>query len=445
MNKEFGNFSKKLGKLGGIAYENMISYNISKKFYLEDIDSSPEKKNKNFNTNKSLDINKLKEEIILKLLPSNEVSNSENIERGKTIAGFLDKLNQFYSYQPYYDKIYDSVLKINNKTSIIKLSFPNSSDSENKKMNLSNLESRSKKKKSDSSSETNTISSGSNIRIKSCSENKGKYIKKKYKNINEFEFDLFLKNVKGFKLLEYLNEMNNNDRLFIYDKASQIKIDSYYNICCEITVNTNDIMSIKIPQIFKNMVCAKFLYEVYDFFKKERTKKGSVFSEVSEFFEKEVNFINFSNETVFITLSNGNINSFKELKNELKTGNSLSNKLIDMFNNLKVKYNLYMIYYPNYEDKEIYNLYKQEEKIESLTKLVKELQNKINNTQGKKEEIKKDEIKVNNFVKESNKIIVEEKINKNEEGKEEEGEDEEEWEEEEEEEEEDDIDVSNKK
>ena len=33
MNKEFANYSKKLGKLGGFAYENMISYNISKKLF----------------------------------------------------------------------------------------------------------------------------------------------------------------------------------------------------------------------------------------------------------------------------------------------------------------------------------------------------------------------------------------------------------------------------
>ena len=458
MNKEFENYSKKLGKLGGEAYKNMISYNISKKFYLEDIKSSFEKKSRHINTNKSLDINKLKDEIILKLLPSNKVIEKENIKRGKTIAGFLDKLNQFYSYKPHFGKIYKSVEKIDSKNSITKIPLINFSDSENKKMNLNKPESSFKKIKSDSNSEANTLSSNSNIRIKSCSENKGKNIKKKYKNIKELESNLFLKNVKGSKLKEYINEMKNNDRLFIYDKISQIKKDSYYNVCCEITVNTKDIINIKIQQIFKNIEYIKFLYEVYKYLKNERTKKRNVASEVSQFFGKETNFINFINETVFITLSSGNIDSFKELKNELKIGNGLSSKSVDIFDNLKEKYNLYMIYYPNhypnYGDKEIYNLHKrldkQEEKIDSLTKLVKELQNQINNIQEKKEEMKKDEIKVNNIVKESNKIIIKETINKYKEGKEKE-EDEEEWEEEEEEEEEEedeeegDIEISNKK
>ena len=455
MNKEFENYSKKLGKLGGEAYKNMISYNISKKFYLEDINSLHEKTRRNFNTNKSLDINKLKEEIILKLLPSNKESNKENIKKGKTIAGFLDKLNQFYSYKPHFGKIYKSVEKIDNKNSTTKIPLINFSDSENKKMNLNKPESSFKKIKSDSHSEANTLSSDSNIRIKSCSENKGKNIKKKYKNIKEFETNLLLKNVKGSKLIEYLNEMKNNDRLFTYDKISQIKKDSYYNVCCEIAINTKDIINIKIHHIFKNIEYIKFLYELYKYLKNERTKKRNVASEVSQFFEKETNFINFFNEIVFITLFNGNIDSFKELKNELKIGNGLSSKSVDIFDNLKEKYNLYMIYYPNhypnYDDKEIYNLNKrldkQEEKIESLTKLVKELQGQINNIQEKKEEIKKNEIKVNNIVKESNKIIIKEGINKYKEGKEKE-EDEEEWEEEEEEEEDEeegDIEISNKK
>ena len=450
MNKEFENYSKKLGKLGGEVYKNMISYNISKKFYLEDINSSLEKKSRHINTNKSLDINKLKEEIILKLLPSNKESNKENIKKGKTIAGFLDKLNQFYSYKPHFGKIYKSVEKI----AITKIPLINFSDSENKKMNLNKPESSFKKIKSDSNSEANILSNDYNIRIKSCSENKGKNIKKIYNNIKEFETNLLLKNVKGSKLIEYLNEMKNNDRLFTYDKISQIKKDSYYNVCCEIAINTKDIINIKIHHIFKNIEYIKFLYEVYKYFKKERKKKRNVASEVSQFFEKETNFINFCNETVFIMLFNGNIDSFKELKNQLKIGNDLSSKSVDIFDNLKEKYNLYMIYYPNYypnyDDKEIYNLHKrldkQEEKIESLTKLVKELQSQINNIQEKKEEIKKDEIKVSNIVKESNKIIIKEGINKYKEGKEKE-QDEEEWEEEEEEEEEEegDIEISNKK
>ena len=188
MKKEFANYSKKLGKLGGTVYENMISYNISKKFFFEDTDYQPENKNKNYNANKPLDINKLKEEIISKLLPSNEISNNENIDRRKTISGFPDKLNQF---QPLNDKINQSVSKNNNKGSINKISSPNLSDTDSYRKNRSKSNPSIHKKISKSISYTNSIS------IKS---KKKTNTNKKYKNITELEFGLFMKNVKGAKL-----------------------------------------------------------------------------------------------------------------------------------------------------------------------------------------------------------------------------------------------------
>lgn len=123
-----------------------------------------------------------------------------------------------------------------------------------------------------------------------------------------------MKNVKGAKLIEYLNEMKNNNSLYAHDNISQLKNNACYNICCEITADTKDIINIKMPQILKNMYCIKLLNEAYQFFKKEKTKKGCSFSEIYKFYEIETNFIDFSNETVFIILSKGNINLIKELE-----------------------------------------------------------------------------------------------------------------------------------
>lgn len=89
------------------------------------------------------------------------------------------------------------------------------------------------------------------------------------------------------------------------------------------------------PQILKNMIRINFLYEAYQFFKKEKNKKGSIFSEMYKFYEKEINFINFFNETVLIILFYGKIDSFKELENNLKIGNDLSDKSDDIFDSLK--------------------------------------------------------------------------------------------------------------
>ena len=129
-------------------------------------------------------------------------------------------INQFYSFRPLYDKKNQSISENNNKDFINKISFPNSSDTNKyrEKRNNSNPESSLHKKKSETISDANSISSNSIMKI--LSEKKGKNTKKKDKNINESEFGLFLKNVKGKKLIEYLNDMKINNKLLVYDNTS---------------------------------------------------------------------------------------------------------------------------------------------------------------------------------------------------------------------------------
>ena len=205
------------------------------------------------------------------------------------------------------------------------------------------------------------------------------------------------------------------------------------------------------PQILKNIYCIKFLNEANQFFKKEKTEKGSTFSEIYKFYEIETNFIDFSKETVLIILYKGNINLIKELEYKIKIGNDLFTQFDNVCNDLKEKYYLYMIYYP--DDKEIFNLYKiceeQDKKIHSLTELIGKLQSEINDIKDKNEKIKIEEIPINKHIKNSNTISIKEEINNYKDGKEkqknEEESEKEEYEEEEEEEDDDDIDIQEKK
>ena len=67
------NYSRKLGKLGGEAYEHIVRYKISKKFFVEDLNSDEEIgkiEDNNFYYNKSFIIDEIKNEIIEKLTPS---------------------------------------------------------------------------------------------------------------------------------------------------------------------------------------------------------------------------------------------------------------------------------------------------------------------------------------------------------------------------------------
>ena len=117
------NYSKNLGKLGGNVYENIISYNLCKRFYMEDIMYKQEEKSFTFNTNKSIDINELKKDIIEKLIPNNELSIKENREKTEVINDFSKQLNVFYSHQSDYDNIYkltNDRLELNHQNS-----FPN--------------------------------------------------------------------------------------------------------------------------------------------------------------------------------------------------------------------------------------------------------------------------------------------------------------------------------
>ena len=78
--KEIGkSYSKKLGKLGGEAFWNIIANKISKRFFLEDLDNPIESEDKNNNYNYSFRNEEIKNELLKKLFPSNLSSPEENI------------------------------------------------------------------------------------------------------------------------------------------------------------------------------------------------------------------------------------------------------------------------------------------------------------------------------------------------------------------------------
>lgn len=98
--------SKKLNNLGGDAFDYMISYNISKKFFIEDINSDVITKEANFNNNEEQDIIEIKMEIINKLSPNNFLNKNVNKKNMEYISNFNENIIEYFSYQNIYDDIY---------------------------------------------------------------------------------------------------------------------------------------------------------------------------------------------------------------------------------------------------------------------------------------------------------------------------------------------------
>ena len=363
--------SLKLSKLGGDAFEAMISYKIANKFFIEDIETDVSKKEKNFTAKQILDINEIKKEIIDKLSPVLGANFNENTKKKDISSEFQANVNLYFKYQNEYNNIYvknDSSMSYSSEIS---------------------------------SSGTNKINNLNKKKINN-------------KNLTELEFDLFLKNVKEKNLLKFLDEMKENKRLIVYkeikklleedknnneekefhenkdkikDKNKGKSEDKKYNVCIEITVNSNDILKEKISQLYKAVACFNFLYETNKFFE---TKERNLINDSYDYFLKQTKFMNFKDDLIFITISNGKIENFQEIQNSIENKRKEENfnniKYLDNINN---SYNIYMLYYPTYDDNEIGNLQKtidqQKEEFtktigqqkEEFTKMISELKKKI--------------------------------------------------------------------
>ena len=171
-NKKEGK-NHKLNNLGGDAFEYMISYNIAQKFFIEDIHTSVENKEDNFNTKQSLDIEEIKRAMIDKLSPIAECNIEDNETKNGYLNEFNDNLIEYFSHQGIYEKI--------------------SVDSDSMTYSSETLSSESNKiYHSDKNNDTNN-------NVQNTPSNQ--YKNKKIKDLTKLEFDLFLKNVLGINYI----------------------------------------------------------------------------------------------------------------------------------------------------------------------------------------------------------------------------------------------------
>ena len=270
-------YSRKLNKLGGEAFEKMISYKIVHKFFLEDILRATNAKEieRNFNMEQYLDVKMIKKEILDKLSPSNNFDLENNNLKIDYTTQFNKNISQYFNCQDIYNNIYIKSENISSSGISSENSKEYKSDSinpekTNLKSNKGNFSKNSNPKNNNFNSNTdNTTNSNQE------NENTNSKLSKKKKNINmkditELEFDLFLKDVSGKKLLNFINEMDEKKRLIKYKEIERngevISEDKYYNICIEITVQSDDILTKKIPQLYKSIACFNFLYKTYNYF-----------------------------------------------------------------------------------------------------------------------------------------------------------------------------------
>ena len=339
-NKKEGK-NKKFQHLGGEAFESIISYEVTKKFFIEDFNEVD--KNLDFCHGQELDIDKIKTDIMEKLAPNENYDFARNKEKLSILTGFCGKVNNFYGLKANYNSIYISSESY---------SSDNLSPSINEKKNSAN-----------------------NSNDNNSSNNK--------KNISKLEFDLILKNVDGKKVINFLKEMEEKKRLFIFKKIKNLEESKNYNICIEITIDSADIITKKIPQLYKTVSCMNFLYETYNYFK---GFKNSI-SDSYRYFQKKTDFIDYNLDLILMTISNGKRNIFEKIEEETKKLRSISNSAINCLDNLNKNYNIYMLYYPNYADEELDKLNlkveKQKTEINELKKSNEQQQQKINEQEQK--------------------------------------------------------------
>ncbi len=84
----------------------MISYNISRKCFIEDINSDVKTKESNFINDENIDINEIKMEIVNKLSTDNFSKKDDNNKKIKYISDFNKNITEYFSYQSIYDNIY---------------------------------------------------------------------------------------------------------------------------------------------------------------------------------------------------------------------------------------------------------------------------------------------------------------------------------------------------
>ena len=365
--------SHKLKNLGGVAFESMIGYKMVNKFFIEDIKIM----DNNFNTQQSLNISDMNKEIINKLYPTPSSSFEENKKRNDFSFNYNNNVNDYYSLQNEYNTIY-----IESESS-------------------SNLSSNNELHKSDESSKNKKINS----------KNIGK------KDITKLEFDLFLKNVTGKLLNNFLKEKKSKNRLVVYSKNKPIEDGKTYNVCVEITIKSSDIINKKIPHLYKIVSSFNFLFKTNTYF---NTVSNDFNNESKAYFIEHTKFINYKDELIIIIISNQDIKSFLEINEiiEKKRKENLSDEkknsvqLLDK-KNLLYNYNIYMVYYPNYDDEEIFKL---NEMIEDQQKKIEDQQKEINLLKQEKQKDRNEIERLNKNVKDLESKIDKliDSLNKNE-------------------------------
>ena len=318
------------------------------KFFIEDIKTDVKSAEKNFNTQQNIDIDEIKKKILEKLSLNHNFTKEENIKKKGYVDTFNDKIIEYFDNKETYNNIYI-------------VSDTSSYSSDLSKKNIKNFKSDSNK----SDSSKNNPKKVKNIRTK---------------KITEIEIDLFLKNIQGEKIINFLNEMKGKEKLIEFCKKFTIDEKEQYNVCIEITIDSKDILSEKIPQLFKMTSCFNFLYNTNQFFKS--IEDNSLINDSYSYFKKKTKFINYDKKLILLTISNGNINNFKDIQKEIEDKrNEKSDNSIKYLDNSNKLYNIYFIYYKQYRDDEIENMSetirKQNKTIDEQNKTISEINEKF--------------------------------------------------------------------
>ena len=326
----------KMKEFIGNRFEKMIIHNISKKIFLEDLEvNNFSNINEIVFTNFFLDLKELKDDILFKLDPELDLNKTLNLTKIKIQNKFNINFANYFCNQEDYNKI-----------------FIPSSDIYTSSTNMEELDYEDYSKKKE----------------------KMKDRKINNKDLTEVESDFFMKNIKGSCLLIYLKEMINNYRAFEMIKGSDLNEKGLYNICFEINVQAKDVIKKKLLQLYKLVSFFNLIYKLNGFFKDNEYDhdEKSLISESKRYFLSKTKFFDFNSKLAIIVVCNGDPYYFFNLKKEIEELRKQENNSLKKLENInKRNYNIFIIYYPRFQDEKLFvdNII--------LRNKVDELQNKI--------------------------------------------------------------------
>lgn len=176
-------------------------------------------------------------------------------------------------------------------------------------------------------------------------------LKLKRVNLKKLEIDYILKSVLGKNISNYLRKNKNH---FEFVEGFKISDEERYNVCCEITLNNNNIIRYKFFQLYKYLCWINLFYDIHKSINKIKGTINQVFIPLKNKIKSNYDFINCDCKTILIMVANGKKEDFDLLKCKIESSKKkyplISHFYEECLNKTKVIFQFYSFDYNNNQD-----------------------------------------------------------------------------------------------